>query len=94
LTAINQNFMTDPRIVLEPGASVPVFRQKGGYFEIDPPGQFYGAVLRTEECYESWHYPPSTKDGQPIAKSQSLAEAVEAFEAHALTNRIATQQKG
>lgn len=81
--------MVDPRIILEIGASVPVFRIKGGGYEIDPPGQFVGAILRTDECYESWRYPPSSKNGQPIAKTQTLIEAVEAFEVYALNNRAA-----
>jgi hypothetical protein len=82
--------MTDPRIILEVGASVPVFRQKGGYFEIDPPGQFVGAILRTADAYESYKYP--SKTGEPIAKSETLSEAVEAFERHALANRIAVSR--
>jgi len=71
--------MTDERILLELGASVPVFRSPGPLFTIEPPGRFVGAVLRTEAGYESWRYPPASKNGQPIATSATLAAAVDCF---------------
>lgn len=77
--------MIDDRIILEPGASVPVFRQSGAVFGLEPPGQFVGAVLRIEQGYEAWRY--GSKTGQPIATSPSLAEAVEAFAIRTIIER-------
>jgi hypothetical protein len=71
--------MVDDRIILEPGASVPVFRQGPGLYDINPQGRFHGAVLKTESCYESYRYPPASKTGTPIAQSATLTEAVDAF---------------
>jgi hypothetical protein len=67
----------DPRIILELGASVPVFREGAGLYEIDPPGQFHGAVRKTEIGYESYRYP--SKTGEPIGKDETLLEAILCF---------------
>jgi hypothetical protein len=71
--------MVDDRIILELGASVPIFRKGPGDYGIDPPGRFDGAVLKTERGYESYRYPPASKTGEPIATSSTLAEAVDSF---------------
>ena len=69
--------MIDDRVILEVGASVPVFRRPGPVYAIEPPGQFVGSVLKTARGYEAWRYP--TRHGQPFAVAATLAEAVEAF---------------
>lgn len=79
--------MVDPRVILELDASVPVYRAKGGIWDIEPPGQFQGAVLRTAAGYECWRYPPPAKDGLPFAIMDALIEALAAFEYRALENR-------
>lgn len=71
--------MIDDRVILELGASVPVFRKGPGDYGIDPPGRFDGAVLKTKAGYEAWRYPPANKAGTPIATCSTLSAAVDSF---------------